>query len=392
MYSPNIAIFGEYDHQIYTFAMYKRILFDIVSAKLGTGKAIILLGPRQVGKTTLINQILDGKPHLFLDADDPATRLALTEPTTAQLRAILGSNDTIFIDEAQRIPKIGITLKLITDQFKNVQLLVNGSSSFDLSNEIQEPLTGRKWSYELYPISWPEYENKVGYIQAEQDLENRMQFGLYPEVLNSTGDEIEVLQNLVNSYLYKDILAFGNLRKPDILEKLVRALAFQIGNEVSLNELAQLVGVDKNTISNYIELLEKAFVVFRLGSYSGNLRNEIKRNQKIYFYDTGVRNMVIGNFQPLELRTDVGALWENFLMAERLKFHAYAKNDYTKMYFWRTVSQQEIDLVEEQDGVLTAFEFKWMAKKTFKTPIAFKNAYNVEIKLFDRRNFREFLT
>src|SRR5690554_1841542 len=376
---------------MYKLIMYRRALFDQISGKLGKGKAIILLGPRQVGKTTLINQVLQGKPHLFLDADDPATRVALTEPTTAQLRSILGNHKTVFIDEAQRIPKIGITLKLITDQFKGVQLLVSGSSSFDLNQEIQEPLTGRKWSYELLPISWTEYENKVGYIQAEQDLENRIRFGFYPDVLNSTGDEIEVLQNLVNSYLYKDILAFGNIRKPEVLEKLVRALAFQIGNEVSYNELAQLVGIDKNTISNYIDLLEKAFVVFRLGSYSRNLRNEIKRNQKIYFYDTGVRNMVIGNFQHLELRSDLGALWENFLMAERLKFHAYAKNDYTKMYFWRTVSQQEIDLVEEQDGVLTAFEFKWMAKKTVKTPIAFKNAYNVEIKLFDRRNFREFL-
>lgn len=374
------------------FAMYKRALFDVISAKLGTGKAIILLGPRQVGKTTLINQILQGKPHLFLDADDPATRLALTEPTSAQLRAILGNHDTAFIDEAQRIPKIGITVKLITDQFKNIQLLVSGSSLFDLNNEIQEPLTGRTWSYELYPISWTEYENKVGFIHSEQDFENRMLFGFYPDVLNSTGNEIEVLQNLVNSYLYRDILAFGNIRKPEVLEKLVRALAFQVGNEVSYNELAQLVGVDKNTISNYIDLLEKAFVVFRLGSYSGNLRNEIKRNQKIYFYDTGVRNMVIGNFQTLELRTDLGALWENLFMAERLKYHAYKKNDYTKMYFWRTVSQQEIDLVEEKDSALSAFEIKWKPKKSVKTPIAFKNAYATDIKLIDRSNFRELIS
>lgn len=372
--------------------MYNRTLFNRISAKIGKGKAIILLGPRQVGKTTLINQILEGKPHLFLDADDPATRLALTEPTTAQLRVVLANHDIVFIDEAQRIPNIGITLKLITDQFKNIQLLVSGSSSFDLNNEIQEPLTGRKWSYELLPISWTEYENKVGFIQAEQDLENRMQFGFYPDVLNSTGDEIEVLQNLVNSYLYKDILAFGNIRKPEILEKLVRALAFQVGNEVSYNELSQVVGIDKNTVSNYIDLLEKTFVVFRLGSYSRNLRNEIRRNQKIFFYDTGVRNMVIGNFQPLELRSDIGALWENFLMAERLKFHTYEKGDYTKMYFWRTVSQQEIDLVEERDGMLSAFEFKWKPKKTIKTPRAFKNAYGVDINVIDRNNFRELLS
>ena len=371
--------------------MYVRSLLDTISAKLGRGKAIVLLGPRQVGKTTLINQIVAGKRHLFLDADDPATRLALTEPTTAQLQAILGSHDTVFIDEAQRIPKIGITLKLITDRFKKVQLLASGSSSFDLNNEIQEPLTGRAWNYNLYPISWAEYQNKVGYIQSEQDLENRMKFGFYPDVLNSTGDEIEVLQNLVNSYLYKDILAFGNIRKPDVLEKLTRALAFQVGNEVSYNELAQLVGVDKNTISNYIDLLEKAFIVFRIGSYSGNLRNEIKRNQKIYFYDTGVRNTVIGNFQPLELRPDVGALWENFLMVERLKYHAYQKNDYTKMYFWRTVSQQEIDLVEEKDGMLTAFEFKWKAKQKVKIPKAFREAYNVEGQIIDRENFRELI-
>ncbi len=370
--------------------MYSRSLYTILEGKLGKGKAIVLTGPRQVGKTTLINKILNGRTHLFLDADDPAVRKALTDPTTAQLKSIIGTQTLIFIDEAQRIPNMGITLKIITDQFKSVQLLVSGSSSFDLGNEINEPLTGRKWEYELYPISWLELEETVGYMGAEQQLENRLLYGMYPDVLNHPGEEVEVLRQLVNSYLYKDILAFGNIRKPEILEKLVQALALQVGNEVSYNELAQTVGVDKNTISNYIDLLQKGFIVFKLSSFSRNLRNEIKMSRKIYFYDVGVRNMVIGNFTNLELRQDKGALWENFLIAERLKQNAY-KRSLAKMYFWRTVRQQEIDFVEEESGNLLAFEFKWKAKGKPKTPKPFLDTYNTEAKIIDRNNFREFV-
>ncbi len=370
--------------------MFKRTLSATLANKLGRGKAIILVGPRQVGKTTLINELLKSKKFLFLNADDPVTRQILTNPSTDQLKTLLGTYTLVFLDEAQRIPNIGLTLKIITDQFKAVQLLVSGSSSFELGNQLNEPLTGRKWEYQLYPISWEELEDEVGYINAEQQLENRLLYGFYPDVLNHKGEEVEVLRQLVNSYLYKDILAMANLRKPQVLEKLVQALALQIGSEVSFNELAQLVGVDKNTITNYIQVLEQAFIIFRLGSYSGNLRNEIKTSRKVYFYDVGVRNAIIGNFSALELRQDKGALWENFLIAERLKQNAYQQS-LAKMYFWRTTRQQEVDLIEEEAGNIAAYEFKWKSKGNTRFPKAFLSAYNPETKIITRENFREFV-
>ena len=370
--------------------MYSRTLTDIIKGKIGRGKAILLIGPRQVGKTTLIkSQLLDGD-YLFLDADDPTVRDLLNNPNTEKLRRIIGKNNVIFIDEAQRIPGIGITLKIIADQFKNVQLLVSGSSSFDLSNELNEPLTGRKWEYELLPISWEEYEDKHGYLVSEQQLENRLLFGFYPDVLNNPGEEKEILKNLVNSYLYRDILAYSKIRKPEVLEKLVQSLALQICGEVNYNELSQIVGVDKNTISSYVDILQKGYVVFKLGSYSGNLRNEIKKNKKIYFYDNGVRNMILGNFNNLNLRQDTGALWENFLISERVKQNLY-KNTLAKTYFWRTKQQQEIDFVEEKDGIITGFEFKWNAKKNVKLPKTFVEAYNSKEQIIDKTNFREFV-
>lgn len=370
--------------------MYRRSLTETITRKIGSGKAILLIGPRQVGKTTLINFLLADQDYLFLDADDPTVRSILNKPNTEQLRSIIGNNKVIFIDEAQRISGIGLTLKIITDQFKQVQLFVSGSSSFGLSSALNEPLTGRKWEYELFPISWEEYESYHGYIVSEQQIENRLLYGFYPDVLNNPGEEREVLKQLVNSYLYRDILAYSDIRKPEVLEKLVQALALQIGSEVSYNELAQTVGVDKKTIGNYINILQKGYVVFKLGSYSKNLRNEIKKNKKIYFYDNGVRNMVLGNFNDLELRQDTGALWENFLISERMKQNVY-KNSLAKMYFWRTKQQQEVDLVEEKDGQLTGFEFKWKAKRKIKLPKTFTETYNAKGEIIDRSNFREFV-
>jgi len=370
--------------------MYTRTLSDTIKNKIGKGKAIILIGPRQVGKTTLIRSLINVNKHLFLDADDPTVRSLLNNPNTEQIRSIIGSNKIVFIDEAQRISGIGLTLKIITDQFKDVQLLVSGSSSFDLSRELNEPLTGRKWEYELLPISWEEFEEFHGYLVSEQQIENRMLYGFYPDVLNNAGEEREILKHLVNSYLYRDILAYSNIRKPEILEKLVQALALQLGSEVNYNELAQIVGVDKNTVANYIDILQKGYVIFKLDSFSRNLRNEIKKNKKIYFYDNGVRNMVLGSFNSLELRRDTGALWENFLMSERLKQNIY-KGKLTKMYFWRTKQQQEVDLVEEENGVITGFEFKWNAKKKLKLPKTFVNEYNAKEEIIDRNNFRKFV-
>ncbi len=369
--------------------MFDRTLEKTIKKKINSGKAIVLVGARQVGKTTLIRNLLQEKKFLFLDADDPATRSLLQNPSTEQLRTIIGQHNIVFLDEAQRISGIGLTLKIITDQFKQVQLFVSGSSSFDLGNELNEPLTGRKWEYELFPISWEEYEDKIGVVKSEQQLENRLLYGFYPEVINNQGNEREVLKNLVNSYLYRDILAFSTIRKPEVLEKLVQALALQIGSEVNYNELCKLVGINKITVQNYIDILEKGYVVFRLNSFSQNIRTEIKQNRKIYFYDNGIRNMVLGNFNPLDLRVDKGALWENFLVSERRKQHLY-KDTFTKMYFWRTKQQQEVDLVEETSGQITGFEFKWNTKN-YKFPQNFIESYQAKGSVIDRKNFRDFV-
>jgi hypothetical protein len=370
--------------------MINRLLKTKLEARLGSGKAIVITGPRQVGKTTLIKNILENKAHLFLDADDPTVRNLLTNPNTEQLKSIIGKNKLVFIDEAQRIENIGITLKIITDQFKEVQLIVSGSSAFELTNRLNEPLTGRKWEYQLFPISWKEFEGTVGFVKAEQQLELRVIYGMYPDVINRTGEETEALKQLADSYLYKDILAYGGIRKPEVLEKLLQALALQMGNEVSYNELSQLIGIDKNTVSNYIDILEKAFVIFKLKSFSRNLRNEIKTNQKIYFYDTGIRNMIIGNFNALGLRQDKGALWENFLISERIKTNMY-EGSMAKPYFWRTVQQQEIDYVEETAGQITGYEIKWNANAKAKIPKLFKETYTAETAVLSRENFRTFL-
>ncbi len=369
--------------------MYKRYIEEKISNKTSKGKAIIVVGPRQVGKTTLLKTILGSKDYLFLDGDNPKVRSLLDNPNTEEIKNIIGKHKLVFIDEAQRIPGIGLTMKIITDQFKEVQLFTSGSSSFDLSNKINEPLTGRKWEYQLYPISWEEFENHHGYLYSEQQLEDRLLYGFYPDILNNPGEEKSILKNLVNSYLYRDILAYSEIRKPEVLDKLVQALALQVGNEVNYTELSQIVNVDKNTISKYIDILQKGYVIFKLGSFSRNIRNEIKTNKKIYFYDNGVRNMVIGNFDPLELRTDRGAIWENFLISERIKQNEY-KESLAKTYFWRTKQQQEVDFVEDKAGKIYGYEFKWNNKKV-KLPRSFVESYNANGKVIDTKNFREFV-
>lgn len=370
--------------------MISRTLTPIVKKKIGSGKAIMIIGPRQVGKTTLIQKELDGLDFAFFDGDDPTVRTLLDTPNTEKLKNLIGNKKVVFIDEAQRINGIGLTLKIITDQFKDVQLWISGSSSFTLAHALNEPLTGRKWEYELFPISWEEFENHIGYLKAAQSLENRLIYGFYPDVINNPGDEKEILKNLVNSYLYRDLLSYAEIRKPEILEKLVQALALQIGNEVNYNEIAQIVGVDRNTVQRYINILEKGYVVFQLGSFSSNIRNEIKKNKKVYFYDNGIRNMIIGNFNDLELRQDKGALWENFLISERLKQNNY-KLTLAKSYFWRTTQQQEVDYVEEVSQEIYGFEFKWSPKKKVRLPKTFVDKYKAQGKLINRDNFREFV-
>lgn len=370
--------------------MIPRTLTDTIRKKIGKGKAIMVIGPRQVGKTTLIKAELDNQDVVFFDGDDPTVRSLLDTPNTEKIRSLIGNKKIVFIDEAQRINGIGITLKIITDQFKDVQLWISGSSSFTLSHELNEPLTGRKWQYEMYPVTWEEYQHHIGYLKAEQTLENRLIYGFYPDVLNNPGEEKEILKNLVDSYLYRDILSYAEIRKPEVLEKLVQALALQIGSEVNYNELSQIVGVDKNTIQRYINILEKGYVIFKLPSFSSNIRNEIKKNKKIYFYDNGIRNVIIGNFNDLNLRQDKGGLWENFLISERIKQNEY-KMTLAKSYFWRTTQQQEVDYVEEINQKIYGYEFKWNPKKKVKLPKTFVEKYEAEEALINKENFRDFV-
>ncbi len=307
------------------------------------------------------------------------------------MQQIIGDNNIVFIDEAQHLPRVGLTLKLITDQFNKVQLVVSGSSALEISNQTNEPLTGRKWEYLLYPISWHELEASIGFVESEKRLEHRLIYGMYPDVINHPGKEKEVLQELANSYLYKDIIDLANIRKPELLERLLQALALQVGSEVSYNELAQLLQIDKNTIVVYMDLLEKAFIIFRLRSFSRNLRNEIKNNRKIYFWDNGIRNIIIANVNPVDLRQDKGALWENFLISERMKFLQYHKK-IVNSFFWRTTQQQEIDYVEESNGIVTGYEFKWKGDGLVKIPKSFKETYNAAGAVISRGNFRKFLS
>jgi len=370
--------------------MIGRILNNTIENRLNKGKAIVLLGPRQVGKTTLVNDFLSKRDFLFLNGDDADVREQLENAGTTKLKAILGDHKFVFIDEAQRIKGIGIIAKLIIDQFKDVQLFISGSSALEINDRMQEPLTGRKFEYLMFPISWEEFQTNVGYLESDSQLEERLVYGMYPDVINQRHDAREILKQLTSSYLYKDILSISGIKKPDLLVKLLKALALQLGSEVSYNELSKLLEVDKLTIAKYIDLLEKLFIVFKLNSFSRNQRNEIKHNRKIYFYDNGVRNMIINNLNPLELRADKGALWENFLISERIKLQNYHLQ-YTNNYFWRTVQKQEIDFIEERNGQIHAFEFKWKKRPKDKIPSVFLREYNALGKIIDRDNFRDFV-
>ncbi|GEP97480.1 ATPase [Chitinophaga cymbidii] len=328
---------------------------------------------------------------LYLNCDEPDIRPMLTNASSTSLKALVGNNTLVLIDEAQRVKNIGLTLKLLVDNLKKIQVIATGSSALELANEINEPLTGRKREYHLYPFSTSELVAETSVLSEGRMLEQRMIYGFYPDIVNSPADAQANLLELANNYLFKDVLSLQDIRKPALLERLLVALALQVGSEISYNEIAQTIGTDNKTVDRYVELLEKCFVVFQVGGFSRNLRNEIKKGKKIYFYDNGIRNALIKNFSPLELRQDVGALWENFLVSERKKANHYTGH-HVNTYFWRTHQQQEIDLIEETGGKLYAWEFKWNEKSKARIPAAFMEAYPGSIDgIVNRSNYMGFV-
>jgi len=374
--------------------MISRLLLPVLQRYLHNRKALLIIGPRQTGKTTLVQELTKNYqgPSRYLNADELLVRERLSDASTDRLRSIIGNASLVIIDEAQRVKNIGLTLKIIVDQLPDVKVIATGSSALDLASEINEPLTGRKYEFNLFPVSWQEWSAYTGLLEAEIGLEQRLLYGMYPDVLNNPGEEQRILANLVSSYLYKDLLSFNQVRKPVVLEKLLQALALQMGNEASYNELANLLSVSKETVIHYIDLLEKAFVVFRLHPLRRNLRQELSTARKIYFYDTGIRNALIGNFNPLHLRNDTGAIWENFLLSERMKKNHYTERLFAKGFFWRLVQGGEIDYVEENAGSFSAFEFKWSTAKKGKYPRPFQEAYpDSTFQTITPENFIEFI-
>jgi predicted AAA+ superfamily ATPase len=372
--------------------MIQRKLEEVLKNKLFSGKALILIGARQVGKTTLLNDLVaDQNDCLWLNGDELDVQKMFESTSADRLRTQFGNYKIVVIDEAQRIRDIGLRMKLITDQMKDIQLIATGSSAFELANKVNEPLTGRKWQYQMFPLSFSEMVQHQGLIKEKRLLPHRLIYGYYPEVVTSEGNEKQVLKQLTDAYLYKDILAWEHIKHPDKLLTLLRALAYQVGSQVSFNELGNICSMDAKTVEKYIILLEQCFVIFRLPSFARNLRNELKTSRKIFFYDNGIRNALIADFTLPEMRQDIGQLWENFVISERMKHLAYHEM-WANTYFWRTKQQQEIDYLEEADGKIHAYEIKWNPKAKAKMPETFKKAYpNADFIVINQDNITDFV-
>ena len=372
--------------------MIPRLLENRIRESLHWKTAIVVLGPRQVGKTTLMRKIFDpAVPGVkWFNGEMSAHRALFADPSDQTLKVAIGNATTVVLDEAQHIPSIGLVVKILVDYNPEVQIVVTGSSALELASGINESMTGRKYEFELHPLSFEEMTRHTDLLSESQLIRHRMVYGYYPKVLTQVGREEENVKELRNGYLYKDLLAYQQIRKPALLENLVRALALQVGNEVSYNELSQHLNLDKEAVERYIDLLEKSYVLFRLPALSRNMRNEIKRGRKIYFHDVGIRNAVISNFNPMEFRGDTGHLWENFCIVERMKTLAYHRKSVNR-FFWRTHTQLEIDYVEEYGGKLHGYEFKWNPNAKAKIPKAFLEAYpGSEVKVITPNNFHEF--
>ena len=374
-----------------------RALLPQLQDYLIPGKVLVLYGPRQVGKTTIAHALMNTSSlrSRFINADELLYREALASQDRQKLGEVLGDAELLIIDEAQRVPEIGLNLKILVDSFPQARILATGSASFDLANKISEPLTGRKITFTLYPISYQEIIQEFGTLEAKNQLERWLVWGGYPDIVTASNPDIRarLLGELVGSYLYRDILELEGVRRSDKIVDLLRLIAFQIGQEVSIAELATSLALNRQTVERYLDLLEKVFVIFRIDGFSRNLRKEITKNSRYYFYDNGVRNSLIQNFNPLNLRNDTGQLWENFLMVERRKANQLAKRQ-VNAYFWRTYDRKEIDYIEEFGGQLSGYEFKWGSGSLRQaTKTEFLNAYpGSALSTVNQKNFSEFLS
>lgn len=373
-----------------------RLLSSPLRESLLPGKVVVLYGPRQVGKTTLVKDLIEAVPYTskFVNADELIYRAALSSQNRQQLGDVVEGAELLVIDEAQRVPEIGLNLKILVDSYPSVRIVATGSASFELANKISEPLTGRTLTFTLYPVSYPEIRSTIGALEARSQLERWLVWGGYPAIVTTENPTLRerLLGELVGSYLYRDILELDGLRRADKIADLLRLLAFQIGQEVSVTELATNLAMNRATVERYLDLLEKVFVIFRVGGFSRNLRKEVTKNARYYFYDLGVRNSLIQNFNPLPLRNDVGQLWENYLVAERIKANQIAGRS-VNSYFWRTYDQKEIDWIEERGGALCGYEFKWQNDAIRKsTQAEFLAAYpGSQLQVIHQENFESFL-
>ena len=375
--------------------MIKRIIEERINSALAKQKAVTIMGPRQVGKSTLAETLIPKDAKILeINGDSTDVQTMFVNVDEAKMKVLIGSKDFLFVDEAQKIENVGNMLKIVAEKFKDVRIIVTGSSAFKLAAAVNESLTGRKREYKLYPLSFKELAEHTSTLEESRMLDHRLIYGYYPEVVTSPGDEKEVLKELIDSYLYKDVMEENNIAKPDKLVKLVQALAFQIGSTVSATEMAGLIGVDAKTVERYIDILEKSYIIFTLPSYAKNQRNELKFARKLYFWDMGIRNGVIGNMAPVSLRSpeELGHMWENFVIAERLKRNDYAGRTFVQHYFWRTQQKKEIDLIEIEDGVMTGYEIKRKEGKRVGAPAQFANAYpDASFKCITPGELMEFL-
>jgi len=377
------------------FMKIKRAILPQIQNSLQTGKVTVLYGPRQVGKTTLVKGLMKSLPirSKFVNADELMYREILASQNSQKLGELLGDADLLVIDEAQRVPEVGLNLKILVDTFSHAKIIATGSASFELASKISEPLTGRKLTFNLYPVSYGEIHDTFGIVESRAHLERWLVWGGYPAIVSTDDPNLRerLLGELVGSYLYRDILEMEGLRRADKIVDLLRLLAYQVGQEVSISELATSLALNRSTVERYLDLLEKVFVIFKVNGFSRNLRKEVIKNSRIYFYDNGVRNSLIQNFNSLNLRNDVGQLWENFLVIERRKANQFAERN-VNSYFWRTYDQKEIDCIEEHGGRLYGYEFKWQAgdiRRAVRNE--FMEAYpDSELMTVSRDNFEEF--